>query len=87
MKVSVAGKPDEYFAHVVSFAELGLIDTRRVPMTYKQCQTIRTLRYGPAVKVYIKFKTSINKEALALRTGLAESSCILPMGARPTHVS
>jgi len=32
MKASVAGKPDEYFAHVVStvsFAELGLINTRR----------------------------------------------------------
>lgn len=60
MKVSVAGKPDEYFAHVVStvsFAELGLIDTERVPMTYKQRQAIRTLRYGPAVKVAIKFKT------------------------------
>lgn len=59
MKVSVAGK-DEYFAHVIStstFANLSIIDTERVPMTYKQRQAIRTLNYGPAVKVGIRFKT------------------------------
>jgi monoamine oxidase len=60
MKVSIAGKGDEYFAHVIStstFANLSTIDTERVPMTYKQRQAIRTLNYGPAVKVGIRFKT------------------------------
>ena len=60
MKVSVSGKGEEYFTHVVStasFADLGTIDTDQVPMTYKQRQAIRTLNYGPAVKVAIKFKT------------------------------
>jgi monoamine oxidase len=60
MKVSVSGKREEYFTHVVStvsFADLGTINTDRVPMTYKQRQSIRTLDYGPAVKVAIKFKT------------------------------
>jgi len=60
MKVSVSGKGDEYFTHVVSttsFADLRTIDTNGVPMTYKQRQAIRTLNYGPAVKVAIKFKT------------------------------
>jgi Flavin containing amine oxidoreductase len=60
MKVSVSGKEAEYFTHVVStssFANLRTIDTGRVPMTYKQRQAIRTLGYGPAVKVAIKFKT------------------------------
>jgi len=60
MKVSVAGKADEHFTHVVSivsFAELGLVDTNKVTMIYSQCQAIRTLRCGPAVKVAIKFKT------------------------------
>ena len=60
MKVSVAGKGDEYFAHVIStstFANLSTINTERVPMTYIQRQAIRTLNYGPAVKVGIRFKT------------------------------
>lgn len=60
MKVSVSGKKHEYFTHVVSttsFAGLRTIDTKKVPMTYKQRQAIRTLMYGPAVKVAIKFKT------------------------------
>jgi monoamine oxidase len=50
----------EYFAHVVStvsFAKLGTINTDQVLMTYKQRQAIRTLNYGTAVKVAIKFKT------------------------------
>lgn len=60
MKVSVAGKGDEYFAHVIStstLANLSTVDTERVPMSYKQRQAIRTLNYGPAVKVGIRFKT------------------------------
>ena len=60
MKVGVSGKGEEYFTHVVStvsFAALGTINTDEVPMTYKQRQAIRTLGYGPAVKVAIKFKT------------------------------
>jgi hypothetical protein len=60
MKVSVAGKGDEYFTHVIStstFANLSTIDTEKVPMTYIQRQAIRTLHYGPAVKVGIRFKT------------------------------
>ena len=60
MKVRTAGKGDEYFSHVVStvsFANLGIINTDKVPMTYKQRQAIRTLMYGPAIKVGIKFKT------------------------------
>ena len=60
MKVSVAGKGDEYFAHVIStstFANLSTINTERVPMTYILRQAIRTLNYGPAVKVGIRFKT------------------------------
>jgi monoamine oxidase len=60
MKVSFSGKGDEYFTHVVSttsFADLRTIDTNGVPTTYKQRQAIRTLNYGPAVKVAIKFKT------------------------------
>jgi hypothetical protein len=59
MRVSVSGK-DDYFTHVVStasFANLRTIDIGGVPTTYKQRQAIRTLRYGPAVKVGIKFKT------------------------------
>jgi len=60
MKVSVEGGREEYFTHVVStvpFANLRTIDTDQVPMTYKQRQAIRTLNYGPAVKVGVKFKT------------------------------
>ena len=60
MKVSVAGQANEYFSHVVStasFAELNMIDTTKVSMTYKQRQAIRTLHYGPAVKVAIKFRS------------------------------
>ena len=60
MKVSVSGKGEEYFTHVVStvsFSDLGTINTDRVPMTYKQRQSIRTLNYDQAVKVAIKFKT------------------------------
>ncbi|KAF7357173.1 L-amino acid oxidase 1 [Mycena sanguinolenta] len=60
MEVSIAGQGVEHFTHVVStasFANLGTIDTDQVPMTYKQRQAIRTLNYGPAVKVAIKFKT------------------------------
>jgi hypothetical protein len=60
MKVSVSGKGEEYFSHVVStvsFANLSTIDTDQVSMTYKQRQAISTLNYSPAVKVGIKFKT------------------------------
>jgi monoamine oxidase len=60
MKVNVSGKGAEYFTHVVStasFANLRTIDTTNVPMSYKQRQAIRTLNYGPSVKVAIKFKT------------------------------
>lgn len=60
MKVNVSGQGEQYFSHVVStvpFANLRTIDTEQVPMTYKQRQAIRTLNYGPAVKVAIKFKT------------------------------
>ncbi|KAJ7191559.1 L-amino acid oxidase 1 [Mycena pura] len=60
MKVGVSDAGAEYFSHVVStasFANLGTINTQGVPMTYKQRQAIRTLNYGPAVKVAIKFKT------------------------------
>ena len=60
MKVSVAGKGDEYFAHVIStstFTNLSIINTERVPMTYIQRQAIRTLNYELAVKVGIRFKT------------------------------
>jgi len=60
MRVSVFGKPDENFTHVVStstFANLRTINTDRVPMTYRQRQAIRTFGYGAAVKVAIKFKT------------------------------
>ena len=60
MKVSIPGKGDEYFSHVistVSFAALNTINTDKVPITYKQRHAIRTLNYGPAVKVAIKFKT------------------------------
>jgi monoamine oxidase len=59
-RVSVSGKQDGYFTHVVStasFANLRTINTDRVPMTYKQRQAIRALNYGPAVKVAIKFRT------------------------------
>ncbi|KIK52442.1 hypothetical protein GYMLUDRAFT_180149 [Collybiopsis luxurians FD-317 M1] len=48
----------ELFTHVVStttFAALSTIDTTEVHMTYTQRQAIRTLLYGPAVKVAIKF--------------------------------
>lgn len=61
LRVRVLGQQlPEYFTHVVSavsFANLGTIDTDRVLMSYKQRQAIRTLGYGPAVKVGIKFKT------------------------------
>jgi monoamine oxidase len=60
MRVSVSGKQDEFFSHVFStstFANLRNIKTEGVSMTYKQRQAIRTLHYGPAVKVGIKFKT------------------------------
>lgn len=61
LEVGIAGQDTpEYFTHVVStttFANLGTIDTQGVNMTYKQRQAIRTLGYGPAVKVAIKFKT------------------------------
>jgi Flavin containing amine oxidoreductase len=60
MKVKVSGERDEYFTHVVStstFGNLRAIDTSRVPMTYQQREAIRTLNYGPAVKVAIKFKS------------------------------
>jgi len=65
MKVSSRTRDDtkekiEYFSHVVSttsFAALNTIDTDKICMTYKQRQAIRTLNYGPAVKVAIKFKT------------------------------
>jgi monoamine oxidase len=59
MKVSV-GEHEEFFGHVVStctFSDLRTIDTERVPMTYKQRQATRTLTYGAAVKVGIKFKS------------------------------
>ncbi|KAI9453225.1 L-amino acid oxidase 1 [Russula earlei] len=60
MKVSVEGQGDEYFCHVVStasFAALRTINTEDVFMSYWQRQAIRTLAYGPATKVGIKFKT------------------------------
>jgi hypothetical protein len=60
MKVNVSGEAEEYFTHVVStstFGNLRAIDTSRVPMTYKQRHAIRSLGYGPAVKVAIKFKS------------------------------
>jgi hypothetical protein len=60
LSVRVTGQLPEYFTHVVSavsFANLGTINTDRVLMSYKQRQAIRTLGYGPAVKVGIKFKT------------------------------
>jgi hypothetical protein len=60
MRVSVEGKEDEGFSHVVStstFANLRTINTKKVPMTYKQRQAIRAFNYGAAVKVGIKFKT------------------------------
>ena len=60
MEVNVSGKGPEYFTHVVStssFANLRTIDTDGVHMTYKQRQAIRTLNYGPSVKVAIQFKT------------------------------
>ncbi|KIK52447.1 hypothetical protein GYMLUDRAFT_180125, partial [Collybiopsis luxurians FD-317 M1] len=50
----------ELFSHVIStttFATLSTIDTTEVHMTYTQRQAIRTLLYGPAVKVAIKFKS------------------------------
>ncbi|KDR69964.1 hypothetical protein GALMADRAFT_145015 [Galerina marginata CBS 339.88] len=60
LRVSVEGQTEEYFTHVVStvpFANLRTIDTEKVPMSYMQCQAIRTINYGPSVKVAIKFKT------------------------------
>ena len=60
IEVNVVDKEPEYFTHVVStasFANLRTIDTDGVPMTYIQRQAIRTLCYGPAVKVAIKFTT------------------------------
>jgi len=48
----------EYFGHVVStasFAALRTINTEGVTMSYKQRQAIRSLGYGPATKVGIKF--------------------------------
>jgi Flavin containing amine oxidoreductase len=48
----------EYFGHVVStttFAALRTINTESVTMNYEQRQAIRTLGYGPATKVGIKF--------------------------------
>jgi Flavin containing amine oxidoreductase len=60
MKVKVSGERDEYFTHVVStstFGTLRAIDTSKVPMSYRQREAMRTLNYGPAVKVAIKFKS------------------------------
>ena len=60
MEVTVRGKEPECFSHVVSttsFAALRTIDMDQVRMTYNQRTAIRTLGYGSAVKVGIKFKT------------------------------
>jgi len=60
LRVSALGKQPEYFAHVistVSFAGLGTINTDKILMSYLQRQAIRTLNYGGAVKVAIKFNT------------------------------
>ncbi|PPR01358.1 hypothetical protein CVT24_006312 [Panaeolus cyanescens] len=60
MKVDVVGTGVQIYSHVVSsvpFANLSMINTDDVKMTYAQRQAIRSLTYGPSVKVAIKFKS------------------------------
>ncbi|PPQ70504.1 hypothetical protein CVT24_013274, partial [Panaeolus cyanescens] len=60
MKVDVIGKGVQFYSHVVStvpFSNLSMINTDDVKMTYAQRQAIRSLTYGPSVKIGIKFKS------------------------------
>ncbi|KAH7349392.1 L-amino acid oxidase [Plectosphaerella cucumerina] len=60
LKLSVEGKGEHDYAHVISTVPLGalqIIDLTELDLNYNQKNAIRTLNYDPAAKIGIKFKT------------------------------
>ncbi|KAF5343736.1 hypothetical protein D9757_014641 [Collybiopsis confluens] len=77
----------EFYNHVVStttFAALSTIDTSEVQMSYIQRQAIRSLLYGAAIKVGIKFssrwweKTGINQRGASSYTDRLSRVVVYP---------